>query len=144
MIRTGVMTPFDQIKGFERKVQRVPIVAPRASANYSDELLAKKSLSNLTSSFAAIAKSRPTSKLLDASELPKQEPPTREFRRLQRPLKLRPEPEQEGQEKVRKKFVRKTKRPQPEKKWRRTHDSSSDEDNQEDPDGDGKFKMFCC
>ena len=120
------------------------MVAPRAAANYSDELLAKKSLSNLTSSFAAIAKSRPTSKLLDASELPKQEPPTREFRRLQRPLKLRPEPEQEGQVKVRKKFVRKTKRPQPEKKWRRTHDSSSDEDNQEDPDGDGKFKMFCC
>jgi DNA excision repair protein ERCC-6 len=120
------------------------MVAPRAAANYSDELLAKKSLTNLTSSFAAIAKSRPTSKLLDASELPKQEPPTREFRRLQRPLKLRPEPEQEGQVKVRKKFVRKTKRPQPEKKWRRTHDSSSDEDNQEDPDGDGKSKMFCC
>jgi hypothetical protein len=80
---------------------------------------------------------RPTSKLLDASELPRQEPPTREFRRLRAPLRTRTEAE-EGQQKAKKKGNKRLKRPQAEKKWRKRATESSDDEDFE-VDEDGKF-----
>lgn len=121
LIRTGMLTPFDRVKGFERKVQR----APRVETD--DEIRAKQSAANLASSLAAAAMFRPTSKLLDASELPTQEPPTREFRRLRAPLRTRTEAE-EGQSKVKRKAEKRPKRPQAEMKWRKRANEVSDED----------------
>ena len=129
LIRTGMLTPFDRVKGFERKVQR----APRSETE--DEIRAKKAAANLASSLAAAAMLRPTSKLLDASELPSQEPPSREFRRLRAPLKTRTEGE--GQPKV-KKGEKRPKRPQADKKWRKRAMESSDDEDFEVNEEDGK------
>lgn len=121
LIRTGMLTPFDKVKGFERKVHRVP------KAESEDELRARQAAANLASSLAASAMFRPTSRLLDASELPSQEPPMREFRRLRTPLKtVRPESE-ECQRQAKKKSDKRPKRPQVDKKWRKRPDES-DED----------------
>ncbi|KAG0558340.1 hypothetical protein KC19_10G020700 [Ceratodon purpureus] len=129
LIRTGLLTPFDRVKGFERKVQR----APRPETE--DEIRAKKAAANLASSLAAAAMFRPTSKLLDASELPTQEPPTREFRRLRAPMRTRTDAE-EGQQKAKKKSEKRLKRPQAEKKWRKRATESSDDEDFEVDDED--------
>lgn len=123
-----MLTPFDRVKGFERKVQRAPVLET------DDEIRAKQSAANLASSLAASAMFRPTSKLLDPSELPTQERPTREFRRLRAPMKNRIEGE-EGQSKAKKKGEKRMKRPQAEKKWRKR---TSDEDYEVDEE-DGKL-----
>jgi hypothetical protein len=126
-----MLTPFDRVKGFERKVQR----APRVETD--DEIRAKQSAANLASSLAAAAMFRPTSKLLDASMLPPQEAPTREFRRLRAPLRTRTDAE-EGQPKVKRKGEKRPKRPQAEKKWRKRASEASDEDFEVDEE-DGKL-----
>lgn len=126
-----MLTPFDRVKGFERKVQRAPRIETE------DEIRAKQSAANLASSLAAAAMFRPTSKLLDASELPTQEPPTREFRRLRAPMRTRTEVE-EGQPKVKRKSEKRPKRPQAEKRWRKRASEVSDEDYGVDEE-DGKL-----
>lgn len=132
LIRTGMLTPFDRVKGFERKVRSAPRSEVRPNREEDgDEHKAKQSIANLAASLAAIAKSRPTSKLLDASELPDLERPTREFRRLRTPLK-KPQETEEGQPKVRKKVENRPKRPLPERKWRRRGDDENEEVDAED------------
>lgn len=129
LIRTGMLTPFDKVKGFERKVHRVP------KAESEDELRARQAAANLASSLAASAMFRPTSRLLDASELPSQEPPMREFRRLRTPLKtVRPESE-ECQRQAKKKSDKRPKRPQVDKKWRKRPDESDEDFVVDEEDG---------
>ena len=66
---------------------------------------------------AEAAQARPTTKLLDSAALPKLEVPTHPFHRLKRPLKIHQSPENEAERN--KKRKRESKRPLPEKRWRK-------------------------
>ncbi|KAL2650118.1 hypothetical protein R1flu_018246 [Riccia fluitans] len=128
LIRTGVITPFNKVEGFERQVKARP--RERDSA-FEDNDLVKRSIANATASMAAYNKSRPTTKLLDSSELPEPELPTREFRLVRAPHKRVVAEANDGAKKSKSKprSGAKRKRPQPDSKYRRrTEMFSSDED----------------
>ncbi|EFJ09860.1 hypothetical protein SELMODRAFT_450679 [Selaginella moellendorffii] len=120
LIRTGALTPFDRIKGFERRVQTL---SDRQSLER--DRLAETSLSNAVASLAAISRSRATTKLLDPAQLPTLEAPTREFRRPPKSLDV-------GRRKKRK-------RPLPESKWRRKKPHKLPELAADDNDGMPSF-----
>ncbi|KAL5990544.1 hypothetical protein ACLOJK_011446 [Asimina triloba] len=127
LIRKGVLTPFHKIKGFERRLQQ------SKPSSKQDELkedsienhLASTSIAKAVQSNLEIAKARPTTKLLDAKDLPKLEAATHPFRRLKPPLKLPWSPGSEKSEDKNSK-LRKRKRPLPDKRWRK---AMSKEDN---------------
>lgn len=119
MVRKGVLTPFHKLKGFERRVQH-PGPSSRLSTAEEEEAknesIASETVSKVVRSISEAAKARPTTKLLDAKELPKLEAPTHPFNRLKAPLKQKStENGQEGKKDKR----RKNKRPLPGRKWRK-------------------------
>jgi DNA excision repair protein ERCC-6 len=141
LIRTGVVTPFDRLKGFERRVE----------SSSSNDRLEEISIANAAASMAAIAKARPATKLLDASELPKLAPPTREFRRIKK-VQHYTGPE-ETSVKSKKGRNEKRKRPMPDSKWRKKlrveSDGQVDSDDAAVDDDDGmegrhEQRMYVC
>ena len=114
LIRTGVVTPFDCLKGFERRVENSTI----------NGSLQESSIANATASMAAIAKARPATKLVDSSELPKLAPPTREFRRIKK-VQHYTGPEEKLAKSI-KGQREKRKRPLPDLKWRKRMQTESD------------------
>lgn len=82
LIRKGVLTPFHQVKGFERRVQR-----SRPTEDDGDKF-SLNSVSKASRSLSALSIARHSTKLLDAAYLPKLNPPTHEFRRLRRPINI--------------------------------------------------------
>lgn len=130
LIRKGVITPFSKVDGFEKRVQSRP--AERFSANEeAEDPLVKRSIANAAASMAAIKKARPATVLVDSSELPRLDGPTREFRHLRTPFKR--VTAEEGDRKPLKSRAKprtKTKRPQADKKWRTRVDASSDSDSE--------------
>lgn len=118
LVRKGILTPFHKLRGFERRVQQ-----PGPSNRHNDpeegltENVATTSFAKVAQSMSDIARSRPTTKLLDAKDLPGLDAPTRPFQRLKRPLKRPVSPSSEELKKKKQK-LRKTKRPLPDKKWR--------------------------
>lgn len=129
LIRTGMVTPFDRLKGFERRVERT-------THNDLNQSRAETSIANAAASIAAIAKARPTTKLLDASELPKLAPPTREFRRI-RKLRRHGESEDKAGKGSTKKIGMKRKRPLPEAKWRKRERAEDAGNGSSDDDSSG-------
>lgn len=82
LIRKGVLTPFDQVKGFERCVQR-----SRPTEDDGDKF-SLNSVTKSSRSLSALSTARHSTKLLDAGDLPKLNPPTHEFRRLRRSVNI--------------------------------------------------------
>ncbi|XP_058094603.1 protein CHROMATIN REMODELING 8-like isoform X2 [Magnolia sinica] len=119
LVRKGVLTPFHKLKGFERRLQQ-PGPSNRHGEPEEDlsENLISTTIAKAARSISEIAKARPTTKLLDASALPKLEAPTHPFRRLKTPLKLLVSPGAENSEGKNRK-ISKRKRPLPDKKWRK-------------------------
>ncbi|KAJ7550499.1 hypothetical protein O6H91_07G103800 [Diphasiastrum complanatum] len=147
LIRTGVLTPFDKVRGFERRLQtsgpengflvhrRVSGVTPNSNGQIEDPLV-RDSVSKAVASIAAIAASRPTTKLVDSRDLPRLEPPTREFRRLRKPVRVTSEGVENKLAKQHVTSSTKRRRPLPDKQWRikKDDDSTSEglEENKED------------
>lgn len=119
MIRKGILTPFHKLKGFERRVQQ-----PGPSNQHNDrdedpsETLASASIAKVAQLMSQIAQARPTTKLLDPEAVPRLDAPTRPFQRLKEPLKRPVSPGSKESEKKKRK-LRRTKRPLPDKKWRK-------------------------
>lgn len=127
LIRKGVLTPFDQVKGFERRVQRSHPAKDNGD-NFSINSISKASVS-----LSALAIARPSTKLLDAADLPKLNPPTHEFRRLRRPVHIQESNEVEKTPKDQTNHLRKRKRrPVPDQHWRKA--TSSDDEPWSDAD----------
>lgn len=121
LIRKGILTPFHRLKGFERRVQQPePSDRHTAPEEGSTEDFASSSISRVAQSMSEIAQARPTTKLLDLTALPELDPPTRPFQRLKTPLKRPVSPSTEKSEKKKRK-LRKTRRPLPDKKWRKDY-----------------------
>ncbi|XP_010262354.1 PREDICTED: protein CHROMATIN REMODELING 8 isoform X2 [Nelumbo nucifera] len=117
LVRKGILTPFHKLKGFERRLQPP---GPSDAQNLPPEEensqnLALASVARVAQSISEAVQTRPTTKLLDAKDLPKLDAPTRPFYRLKKPLKLSPDTNSEKNNDKRKK----QKRPLPDKKWRK-------------------------
>lgn len=126
-MRKGIITPFQKLQGFERRLQQP---GPSNSRNLEGEDEKDKnedfnSIDRTVQSMSQAAKARPTTKLLDAEDLPKLEATPVPFRRLQKLYKPHDSPENEA--KKSKGGKKKKKRPLPERKWRKriSHEDSS-------------------
>ena len=132
------MTPFHKLKGFERRVQQPePSNRLGTPAEGSTDNLASSSIARAAQSMSEIANARSTTKLLDLTALPGLDAPARPFQRLKTPLKRPVSPSTEKSEKKKRK-LRKTKRPLPDKKWRKDNFSS-----ERLLDGSGMFSSIC-
>lgn len=120
LIRKGLLTPFHKLKGFEKRVE-LPGPSHRQNdpSEQAEEAIEASRIARVAQSMQQIAQSRPTTKLLDPESLPRLDAPTAPFQRLGRPLKRPVPPSSEGQE--RKRQRNKTKRPLPDKKWRKAN-----------------------
>ncbi|EEF32549.1 DNA repair and recombination protein RAD26, putative [Ricinus communis] len=119
LVRKGILTPFHQLKGFERCLQQL---GPSSGCNASEEEdrshdLASDSIARAAQSMLEAAKARPVTKLLDSDAVPKLDAPTRPFQRLKTPLQF-PHSLENASDKT-KGSKRKTKRPLPGQKWRK-------------------------
>ncbi|KAJ6306479.1 hypothetical protein OIU78_021734 [Salix suchowensis] len=125
LVRKGILTPFHQLKGFERRLQQPGSSSGKNECNEEDKTDGPDSDSVVRAAHSMLeaAKARPTTKLLDSEALPKLDAPTRPFQRLKTPMKACQSPEQDAEK--RKGSDRKRKRPLPGKKWRK---SASSED----------------
>nr|GLL33206.1 protein CHROMATIN REMODELING 8 [Ipomoea trifida] len=110
LVRKGILTPFHKLKGFERQIQE-PGQSSRHSLQDNTDLVST-SLANAIQSISEAAQSRPTTKLLDSSLLPKLEPPTYPFQTPRKHVKISQSAENGRNDKKRKR------RPIPGKKWR--------------------------
>ncbi|XP_008791071.2 DNA excision repair protein CSB [Phoenix dactylifera] len=117
LIRKGILTPFHRIKGFERRVQQPAPSNRHVPEESAAEDHASASIARVAQSISDIARSRPTTKLLDAEALPGLDAPTHPFQRLKAPLKRPVSPKGKELEKKKRK-LRRSKRPLPSKKWR--------------------------
>ncbi|XP_011004030.1 PREDICTED: protein CHROMATIN REMODELING 8 [Populus euphratica] len=120
LVRKGILTPFHQLKGFERRLQQPGSSRGKNESNEEDKTdgLDSDSVVRAAHSMLEAAKARPTTKLLDSEDLPKLDAPTRPFQRLKTPLKACQSPERDTEK--RKGSERKRKRPLPGKKWRKS------------------------
>ncbi|PAN31705.1 hypothetical protein PAHAL_5G438900 [Panicum hallii] len=120
LIRKGLLTPFHKLKGFEKRVE-LPGPSHRQNdpSDQVGETMEASRIAKFAQSMQQIAQSRPMTKLLDPESLPKLDAPTAPFQRLGRPLKRPVSPSSEEQEKKRRR--NKTKRPLPNKKWRKAN-----------------------
>ncbi|KAI7730455.1 hypothetical protein M8C21_000925 [Ambrosia artemisiifolia] len=145
LVRKGILTPFHNLKGYERRIEESGPSNATEEVNKVDEVddFSSASISRTVKSISEAAKARPTTKLLDPDSLPRLEAPPRPFQRLKTPFKTPQSLKNEGE-----KFKdsnRKKKRPLPEKRWRKqvsreqnlaeesedTRGSSIEDDNQE-------------
>uniref|UniRef100_A0A1J3DH62 Protein CHROMATIN REMODELING 8 n=1 Tax=Noccaea caerulescens TaxID=107243 RepID=A0A1J3DH62_NOCCA len=128
LVRKGILTPFHKLKGFERRLQQP---GPSNSSNLregedeNDKSEDSDSIDRAVQSMSLAAKARPTTKLLDAEDLPKLEATPVPFKRLRKLYKTPDSPDNEAKKSKAKKS--KKKRPLPERKWtkRISHEDSS-------------------
>lgn len=112
-MRKGIVTPFSNLKGFERRFQQ-----SEASGSYNPSQeektddLASSSVERAARSISEAARARPATKLLDSEDLPKLDAPTFPFVRLRAPLK---NPKSNKREVEKKKNSKR--RPLPGRKW---------------------------
>ncbi|TKW12916.1 hypothetical protein SEVIR_5G066600v4 [Setaria viridis] len=136
LIRKGLLTPFHKLKGFEKRVELPgPSHMQNDPTDQVEETMEASRIAKFAQSMQQIAQSRPTTKLLDPESLPKLDAPTAPFQRLGRPLKRPVSPSSEEQEKKRRR--NKTKRPLPDKKWRKANsnkESLLETDDEDDGD----------
>lgn len=113
MVRKGILTPFHNLKGYERRIEEP------GPSNTNSEVndLSSTSIARAVKLMSEAAKARPASMLLDPDSLPRLDAPTRPFLRLNTPFKI---PQSPDSERGKPKDVnRKKKRPLPEKRWRK-------------------------
>ncbi|PRW57121.1 CHROMATIN REMODELING 8 [Chlorella sorokiniana] len=82
LIRLGILTPFDRLDGFERRIERGPRQAggggsDTAAAAAAGGLEGHESIRRVGEKMRAAQAARPTTMLVDASELPRPERPSR-------------------------------------------------------------------
>ncbi|XP_023641564.1 protein CHROMATIN REMODELING 8 isoform X2 [Capsella rubella] len=133
LVRKGILTPFHKLDGFERRLQQP---GPSNSRNLPEGDHGNEdsvSIDRVVQSISLAAKARPTTKLLDAEDLPKLEPNPAPFKRLRKLYKTHDSSDNEvNKSKAGKKS--KKKRPLPERKWSKRI-SREDSSLQESEDG---------
>ncbi|CAD5171316.1 unnamed protein product [Musa acuminata subsp. malaccensis] len=143
LVRRGILTPFHKLKGFERRVQeRGPPIRQDVPEEDSTENLASTSIARAAQSISQIALARPTTKLLDAEALPALEPPTRPFQRLQGPLKRARSSRKKELDKN-ERNIKRTRRPGPEKRWRKDDLTNESLDGSEEDTRRGSSASDC-
>ncbi|MFS7975388.1 putative DNA helicase chromatin remodeling SNF2 family [Helianthus anomalus] len=114
LVRKGILTPFHNLKGYERRITEPGPSHATEEVNKVDDF-SSASISRTAKLISEAANARPTTKLLDPDSLPRLEAPTRPFQRLRTPYK-NPQSQKNNGEKS-KDSNRKKGRPLPEKRW---------------------------
>ncbi|XP_023554150.1 protein CHROMATIN REMODELING 8-like isoform X1 [Cucurbita pepo subsp. pepo] len=125
LVRKGILTPFHKLKGFERRLQNPGQSSLQNPGQSRPEVkeeeeenddFASDSVAKAVQSMSVAAQARPTTKLLDPEDLPKLDLPTRPFYRLKKPAKVPLSAEDKAKKKIK---CKKTRRPLPDKKYRK-------------------------
>lgn len=113
------MTPFHKLKGYERRIQEPGSTSGHVVSEGPMESndLASSSIARAVESMSKASKARPATKMLDPEVVPKLDPPSFPFQRLQKPLKIPQSLKTEST--MAKENNRKKRRPQPGKKWKK-------------------------
>lgn len=115
MVRKGILTPFSNLRGFERRFQQSETSSSHgASQGEKTNDLASSSIERAAQSMSEAARARPTTKLLESGDLPKLDAPTRPYVRLKAPRKLQ---SQEIELEKNNNLKRRKRRPLPGRKW---------------------------
>ncbi|KAK9144440.1 hypothetical protein Sjap_004343 [Stephania japonica] len=117
LVRKGILTPFHKLKGFERRVHRPGTSKSLPEGEGKTEDIFSATVARVVRSISEAAHARATTKLVDAKDLPKLEPPSHPFHRLKTPVKLQNSAETEPVKSRDK--TSKRKRPLADKKWRK-------------------------
>lgn len=117
LVRKGFLTPFHMLKGYERRIKEP---GPSNRNTVSDDAgenadLGSSSIARAAQSMSEAARARPTTKVLDPEQAPRIDAPSIPFQRLRKTFKNHQSLEM-GSEKD-KDIKRKSRRPQPGKKW---------------------------
>ncbi|KAL8224966.1 hypothetical protein R6Q57_017523 [Mikania cordata] len=130
LVRKGILTPFHNLKGYERRIEEPGPSNTIKEVNDADDF-SSASISRAVKSMSEAAKARPTTKVLDPDLLPRLEAPARPFQRLKTPFKI-PQSHKNMGEKS-KDINKKKRRPLPEKRWRKqiSHDQNLLEENED-------------
>ncbi|KAF8090756.1 hypothetical protein N665_0468s0033 [Sinapis alba] len=125
LVRKGILTPFHKLEGFERRLQQPGPSNSRNLPEGEDDNEHSSSIDRAVQSMSLAAKARPTTKLLDAQDLPKLEATPVPFRRLRKLYKTNDSSDSDA--KKSKAGKSKKKRPLPKRKWtkRISHEDSS-------------------
>lgn len=118
LVRKGILTPFHKLKGYERRIQEPGSSSRNVASEDPMESndFASSSIARAAKLMSEASKARPTTKMLDPELVPKLDPPSFPFQRLQTPLKI---PQSlKSEPKKAKEITRKKRRPQPGKKWK--------------------------
>lgn len=115
MVRKGILTPFHKLEGFERRLQQPGPSNSRNLPEGEDDNEDSSSIDRAVQSMSLAAKARPTTKLLDAQDLPKLEPTPVPFRRLRKLYKTNDSSDSDAKKSEGGKG--KKKRPLPKRKW---------------------------
>lgn len=115
MVRKGILTPFHKLEGFERRLQQPGPSNTRNLPEGEDDNEDSSSIDRAVQSMSLAAKARPTTKLLDAQDLPKLEATPVPFRRLRKLYKTNDSSDSDA--KKSKGGKSKKKRPLPKRKW---------------------------
>ena len=115
MVRKGILTPFHKLEGFERRLQQPGPSNTRNLPEGEDDNEDSSSIDRAVQSMSLAAKARPTTKLLDAQDLPKLEATPVPFRRLRKLYKTNDSSDSDA--KKSKGGKGKKKRPLPKRKW---------------------------
>lgn len=115
MVRKGILTPFHKLEGFERRLQQPGPSNTRNLPEGEDDNEDSSSIDRAVQSMSLAAKARPTTKLLDAHDLPKLEATPVPFRRLRKLYKTNDSSDSDA--KKSKGGKGKKKRPLPKRKW---------------------------
>ncbi|XP_048620288.1 protein CHROMATIN REMODELING 8 isoform X3 [Brassica napus] len=132
LVRKGILTPFHKLEGFERRLQQPGPSNTRNLPEGEDDNEDSSSIDRAVQSMSLAAKARPTTKLLDAHDLPKLEATPVPFRRLRKLYKTNDSSDSDA--KKSKGGKGKKKRPLPKRKWTKRI-SNEDSSLQENEDG---------
>ncbi|XP_009137797.1 protein CHROMATIN REMODELING 8 isoform X1 [Brassica rapa] len=132
LVRKGILTPFHKLEGFERRLQQPGPSNTRNLPEGEDDNEDSSSIDRAVQSMSLAAKARPTTKLLDAQDLPKLEATPVPFRRLRKLYKTNDSSDSDA--KKSKGGKSKKKRPLPKRKWTKRI-SNEDSSLQENEDG---------
>ncbi|CAF2029379.1 hypothetical protein Bca4012_080526 [Brassica carinata] len=132
LVRKGILTPFHKLEGFERRLQQPGPSNSRNLPEGEDDNEDSSSIDRAVQSMSLAAKARPTTKLLDAQDLPKLEPTPVPFRRLRKLYKTNDSSDSDAKKSEGGKG--KKKRPLPKRKWTKRI-SNEDSSLQENEDG---------
>ncbi|KAL2934828.1 Protein CHROMATIN REMODELING 8 [Bienertia sinuspersici] len=115
LIRKGILTTFHKLKGFERRIQQPSSSGQQENNDMADRT--SESVARMARSLTEAAQARPTTRLLEPTDLLRLDAPSNTFNRLKKPFKIFKSLDSDGEKSNGKKGNKR--RPLPSQRWRK-------------------------